>query len=95
MNRFEMTLVWNCRGQLRAGFEWMSRVGSAGRLQLGMTEAAPMTGMIAAGMEMLTGTGVTRDRIGEAGTGTEVKRREIMMRPAQENKHSKRVRRYL
>ena len=53
----------------------------------GMTEAAPMTGMIAAGMEMLTGTGVTRDRTGEAGTGTEIKWREITMRPAQENKH--------
>lgn len=47
-----------------------------------MTEAAPMTGMIAAGMEMLTGTGVTRDRTGEAGTGTEIKWREITIHAA-------------
>jgi hypothetical protein len=34
--------------------------------------AALTTGMIAGGMEMLTGTGGTRDRIGGARTGTEI-----------------------
>ena len=63
---------------------------------IGVAITADTTGLVAAmirtiavGMEILTETGIIRDRIGGARTGTEIKWREITLRAAQENKHFK------